>query len=125
MSLLATFLRAAAAALTPLANFAGSLAFGSGLVASGSSATKTVTLSNTGTGTLNIASIAVLPSAGAYALDSTTCGSTLGAGQTCSVVIRFSPTRAKTMYSGTVTVTDDSNGKAGSKQSLVCSGISA
>jgi FtsP/CotA-like multicopper oxidase with cupredoxin domain len=67
-----------------------SLAFGSQLVGT-TSAPQTVTLSNTGTATLNISAIAL---AGANLGDFTqsgTCGTTLTAGSTCTVSVAFAP----------------------------------
>jgi hypothetical protein len=68
--------------------------------------TKTATLANTGTSTLNISGIAT---SGDFALASSTkpCGSTLAAGKSCLVKVTFSPTQlgART---GTLTITDNS-----------------
>lgn len=52
------------------------------------SAAKSVTVKNTGTGTLNISSI--LPSA-SFAVSSKTCGATLAVGKTCKVSVTFTP----------------------------------
>lgn len=79
-----------------------SLTFASTPVGSTSPA-KTVTLSNTGTATLNITSI--VPS-GDFAISSNTCGSSLGQGHNCKFKVTFSPTQTGTR-TGTVTVTDN------------------
>lgn len=86
------------ATLTPV-----SLSFGEQLVST-TSGTKTVTLKNNQTITLNISSIA---SSGNYA-QSNNCGATLAAGASCTVNITFSPTTTGTR-TGTLTVTDDAS----------------
>lgn len=115
-----------AAAPAPLAGLSGTLAFGTGVTASGAKATLVATLSNSGAAKLNIASIAVAPAAGAYTVSATTCSTVngLAVGQSCTITVQFAPTRAKTAYSGTLTVTDNSNNVANSKQTLVISGTS-
>ncbi len=72
------------AALTP-----GALTFAKQDVGS-TSASQTVTLKNPGNGTLNIANIAVT---GPFA-QTTTCGSTLAAGASCTFAVKFAPTAA-------------------------------
>jgi len=90
------------------------------------SAVSNVTLSNTGNATLNIASIAptgtnagdfarVAPTAG------TNCATTLAAGSSCTVGVRFTPTAAGTR-SAFMTFTDDSNNAAGSTQNVSLTG---
>jgi hypothetical protein len=64
---------------------------------------KTVTVTNTGASTLNIASIA--PS-GDFAIEITTCGGTLAAKAKCAVKVTFTPTQAGTR-TGTLTFTDN------------------
>jgi hypothetical protein len=64
---------------------------------------QTVTLTNTGVSTLNIASIA--PS-GDFAIQSTTCGSTLAAKAKCTVKVTFTPTQTGAR-TGTLTFTDN------------------
>src|SRR5467141_1932861 len=81
-----------------------SLAFGNQTLNT-TSAGQTVTLTNTGTGTLNIGSIA--PSAG-YA-DTTTCGATLAAGSNCTISVTFRPTTAAA-FTGAITITDTASG---------------
>ncbi|UWZ84576.1 choice-of-anchor D domain-containing protein [Occallatibacter riparius] len=82
------------------------------------SAAKSVTLSNKGNSTLNIASIAVT---GDFA-KTTTCTSTLAAGTSCTVSITFSPTATGTR-TGTLAVTDDS--VSGSTQTASLTGTGA
>ena len=70
-----------------------SLAFGTQLISS-SSAPQSVTISNTGTAALSIASIAADgPAAGDYGI-SNTCGSSLAAGANCTVTATFTPSAA-------------------------------
>ena len=83
-----------------------SLAFGS-VVVGVTSAGKTVAVKNTGTATLNISSIAT---SGDFAQVTSTmpCGSTLAAGATCKVEVKFTPTQlgART---GNTTITDNAS----------------
>jgi hypothetical protein len=84
------------------------------------SSSQTVTLSNTGTRTLNIASIAT--NNAAFALSpAATCGSTLAAGASCFIYITLTPT-VKGTATGTLTVTDDSGGVGGSTQTVTLTG---
>jgi Abnormal spindle-like microcephaly-assoc'd, ASPM-SPD-2-Hydin len=68
--------------------------------------TKTVTLTNTGTSTLNISNIAT---SGDFAqtTSSKPCGSTLAAGKSCTIKVTFTPTQVG-MRTGTLTLTDNS-----------------
>jgi hypothetical protein len=91
-----------------------SLDFGSQAVGTESQA-QVVTLTNTGSGTLTLGSIVSSPQFS----DSTTCGSSLGAGANCQISIKFSPT-LKGMLLGSVTVQDDG---AGSPHTVTLSGI--
>jgi hypothetical protein len=82
----------------------GTLAFGN--VATGAtSAAQTVTLMNSGSGTVDIASIATA----APFDDSTTCGATLPASQSCTVSVTFAPTAAGAVQ-GLLTITSDAAG---------------
>jgi hypothetical protein len=54
----------------------------------------------------------------------TTCGATLAASTTCTVVVLFTPAAAGTR-SGTLVVTDNSNNVAGSTQSSTLTGAGA
>ena len=67
---------------------------------------KAVTLTNTGSVTLNISSIAT---SGDFALAASTkpCGSTLAAGKSCIIKVTFTPTALGTR-TGTLTLTDNS-----------------
>lgn len=67
------------------------------------SAAQTVTLTNTGSATLNISSITT---SGNYAISNNTCGSQLNAGANCTVKVTFTPT-AKGKRTGTLTFTDN------------------
>ena len=81
-----------------------SVSFGSVLVST-TSATQTVTLSNTGTAPLAISSISV--PAGDFLVSSQTCTTSLAAGGTCSININFTPTIRGTQASPlTITSSD-------------------
>ena len=103
------------ASLTPA-----SLAFGS-IVVGSTSASKTATLSNTGTGPLSIASVATT---GDYSVAGSTCPispATLAAGASCTVDVRFAPT-ATGSRPGTLRITDDA---AGSPRTVTLGGTGA
>jgi sugar lactone lactonase YvrE len=90
-------------------------------VAVGTYSIGTATLTNTGTATLsNI--VASFGGAGAAAFStypSGTCGSTLGAGDSCTFVLHFQPTAAGG-YTATLSVADSANG---SPQTIALSGV--
>ncbi|MGB8977835.1 MAG: choice-of-anchor D domain-containing protein [Terriglobales bacterium] len=84
-------------------------------VVGGTSAAKTVTLSNPGNATLNIGGIAT---SGDFAVASKTCGATLAVGAKCTIKVTFNPTQLGTR-TGSLSVTDNA---AGSPQSVSLSG---
>jgi hypothetical protein len=93
------------------------------VVPPGVASSTVIQLTNTGTATLNIASV-VLAGAG-FAISANTCGSTLAAGASCTVSVTFSPTAALCCvnpYTGSLTFTDDSGGVGGSTQVVTLSG---
>jgi hypothetical protein len=67
---------------------------------------KSVTLTNTGTATLNISSIAV---SGDFAISNKTCGATVSAGASCSVSVTFTPI-ARGLRQGNLTFNDSAQG---------------
>jgi probable HAF family extracellular repeat protein len=84
------------------------------------SAAKTVTLKNTGTATLTITAIAITgTNAGDYFRTTTTCGSSLAVGASCSINVTFKPTVSGTR-SAALAITDNA---AGSPQKVTLSGI--
>ena len=87
--------------LPPVGVSPNSLSFGNEVVGTTSPA-KTVTLKNTGTGTLEISSIT--PS-GDFAISANTCGATLAGKKSCKVSITFTP-MALGKLTGTLTFTD-------------------
>ncbi len=71
-----------------------------------SSATQTVTLSNPGSATLTGIAVSIGGGTASTAFtDTTNCGATLTAGQSCSIYVTFSPSSTGN-YLGTLTVTD-------------------
>ena len=78
-----------------------SMKFGNQAVGT-TSAVKKATLTNTGTATLDITSIAIT---GPFA-QTNNCGSTVLAGKKCTISVTFSPTSTGT-FTGTVTITDN------------------
>ncbi|MGA8144868.1 MAG: SBBP repeat-containing protein [Candidatus Acidiferrales bacterium] len=81
-----------------------SLTFTSQLVTTTSDA-QTINLKNTGNAVLNIASITI---SGDFTLTNP-CGTTLAAGSTCVLSVKFAPTATGTR-TGSITITDDANG---------------
>ena len=100
------------------------LAFGNVQVASNT--TQDVTLSNTGTGTIgmSITGIAVTGpgfSRAALSVALGGCGSSLAAGASCVIRVRFAPTVGGDA-TGNLVITDNSNNVAGSTQTVALSG---
>jgi uncharacterized repeat protein (TIGR03803 family) len=91
-----------------------SLIFGAEVVGT-TSKSKTVTVTNTGSSTLDIDSTVASTN---FAVSSTTCGSTLAVGKSCKVLVTFTPTEAGAL-SGTLTLTDNATN---SPQSVQLSG---
>ena len=102
---------------TPQASLSAAILGFAGQPISSTSAAQTVTLSNTGDATLNIASIAAT---GDFAQTST-CGGTLSSGANCAISVAFTPTAAGTR-NGTLTITDNSGNVAGNTQTVPLSG---
>ncbi|HUI42681.1 MAG TPA: choice-of-anchor D domain-containing protein [Terriglobia bacterium] len=106
---------APAASLAPA-----SLSFGNQLVHTVSAA-QALTLSNTGKAALTITSIAVSGANGGDFAQTNNCGSSVVAGGSCAISVTFKPAATGTR-SGTLTVTDNSNGVSGSAQTASLSG---
>jgi hypothetical protein len=81
-----------------------SLSFGSVPIGT-TSQSKTLTLTNSGTATLNVASIAV----SSEFAETNTCGAIVAVGANCTISVTFTPTAGGTR-SGTLTITDDAGG---------------
>jgi VCBS repeat protein/centrosomal CEP192-like protein/ASPM-SPD-2-Hydin domain-containing protein len=94
-----------------------SLNFGNEPVGS-SSAVQNVTLSNTGTATLTISSIAIAGVNSTDYSETNTCGSSVAAGANCSISVTFKPT-ATGSRTASVSFTDNA---AGSPQSVSLTG---
>jgi hypothetical protein len=69
----------------------------------GQTSTASVTLTNTGTATLNIDQVTVL---GNFAVQNNACGTQLPAGNNCSLTLAFTPT-VKNSQTGTLQLTDN------------------
>lgn len=98
-----------------------SLAFGDQLINTTSPA-QIVTLTNTGSATLNVKSITL---SGANATDfaeTTTCGATLAAGAACDFTVTFTPVATGTRQA-TITIRDDSSTGATQNISLTGTGV--
>ena len=93
-----------------------SLTFGNQNVGT-TSASQPVTLSNTGSGTLTITSI--VPTADFGETDN--CGGSVATDGSCTIKVTFTPTITGSS-TGTLTITDNSNGVAGSTQTVGLSG---
>jgi len=90
------------------------------VVKGATSPAKSVTLHNTGTGTLKISSIAT---SGDFALKTSTdpCGSTLAEGNSCIISVTFTPTQVG-LSTGNLTITDNASN---SPQTVPLKGITA
>jgi YVTN family beta-propeller protein len=103
------FLGSTSPVLTQQVNGAGAVTLSPTLLGFGNvainttSAAKTVTLTNSGAGSLSINSIAT---SGSFAISSKTCGTTLAAAAKCTVKVTFTPTMLGTL-TGTLTFTDN------------------
>jgi hypothetical protein len=94
-----------------------SLAFAAQVVGTRSSA-QVVTLVNTGNAPLTLTGIAT----SANFAQTNNCGSSVAAKGTCTISVTFLPTAAVSL-SGALTITDNSSGVTGSKQTVALSGI--
>jgi len=93
---------------------AASIAFGAQISGTNSSSLP-VTLSNTGNAALTIASVTT---SGDFS-QTNTCGTTLSAGKSCTILVTFKPTAAGTR-NGTLSIADNA---AGSPQSVTLTGV--
>ncbi|HXJ91861.1 MAG TPA: choice-of-anchor D domain-containing protein [Terriglobia bacterium] len=82
-----------------------SLSFG-GQVVGITSASQTVTLTNTGTVTLNISNVAITGTNPSYYNQSNNCGSSLAAGASCTFTVTFTPSTTSST-SAVLTITDN------------------
>ena len=95
--------------LAPTVSLApGSIAFANQTVTT-SSTPHNVTLSNTGTGTLSITSIAITGTNPTQFAENSTCGATVAVSGSCTIAVTFAPTAAGSM-SASVTITDSASG---------------
>lgn len=78
---------------------------------------QTITLNNAGTAALTIASIVTT---GDFS-QTDNCGASVGVGGSCTINVTFTPTAAGTR-TGTLTITDNSNGVAGTTQTVALTG---
>lgn len=90
---------------SPMATLSATTLTFNGEVKGTTSPAQSVTLSNSGTATLNIASIVASANFG----ETNTCGSALTAGATCNISVTFSPGAAGNV-TGTLSVTDNAGG---------------
>ena len=97
-----------------------SLTFASQLVNT-TSASQSITLNNTGNTTLTITSIVIGGSNAGDFGQTNNCATSIAANASCSITVSFKPTAAGAR-SASVTVTDNSNGAAGSTQAASLTG---
>lgn len=83
------------------------------------SPSQSVVINNTGTGTLNLSSVAVTGGISDYTAQNN-CPTSLTSGQTCSISVSFTPSTTG-LRNGTLTISDDSGGSA-SQQTVALSG---
>jgi len=104
--------------VAPVVTLGGSsISFGNQIVGM-SSSVQMVTLSNTGTATLTISSIAITGTNSGDFSQTNTCGASVAAGANCSISVTFKPT-ATGSRAASVTITDNASG---SPQSVSLSG---
>lgn len=104
--------------VAPIATLGGnSIGFGNQNVGTTSSA-QMVSLSNTGTATLTIASISIAGADASDFAETNTCGGSVAAGANCSISVTFKPTAAGNR-SASVKITDNA---AGSPQNVALTG---
>lgn len=99
---------------------AASLAFGTEAIGNPAPA-QTITLSNPGTATLTLSSIAITGISIHDFAQSNNCGTSLAAGSSCAISVTFTPTATGARYGG-VTITDNA---AGSPQTVSLTGTGA
>jgi FtsP/CotA-like multicopper oxidase with cupredoxin domain len=106
---------------TPVVNLS-TTALNLGNIMVGNTATQAATLNNTGTGALSIANVTV--SGTGFTRVAGGCGATLNAGSSCNITVQAAPTATGAM-TGNLVITDNTNGVAGSTQtvSLAANGI--
>ncbi len=95
-------------------------AFGNQNVSSTSSS-QTITLSNSGSAALSITSIGITGTNATDFQTTNNCGTSLGAGASCSMAITFDPAAVGTR-TATLTLTDNASGTAGATQTVVLTG---
>lgn len=88
------------------------------------SAAQTATLTNSGSGPLTIASVALSGTNATDFAETNNCGQTLTAGSNCTISVTFTPAAAGTR-TATVTVTDNAGNVTGSTQTLSLTGTGA
>jgi Abnormal spindle-like microcephaly-assoc'd, ASPM-SPD-2-Hydin len=82
-----------------------------GSVLSGNNSTKTFTLSNNGTGDLNVGSLAVNSGGASFGLQNDSCsGSTVSAGNSCHFDVQFSASGSQGLRTGNVHIPDNLSG---------------
>ena len=95
--------------VAPIVTLGGnSIAFGNQIVGT-SSAVQMVSLTNTGTATLNISSIAITGANAGDFSQTNTCGASVNAGANCSISVKFTPTAAGNR-AASVAITDNASG---------------
>jgi hypothetical protein len=104
--------------VAPIVTLGGNnIGFGNQIVGT-SSPVQMVSLTNTGTATLTISSIAITGANAGDFSQTNTCGASVNAGANCSISVKFTPT-ATGSRAASVTITDNA---AGSPQSVSLSG---
>jgi len=93
--------------------------------AGSASAVIPVTVSNTGSVALAIASVALSGTNPSDFSQTNTCGSPVAAGSSCIVSVVFTPAAASTSYNANLILTDNTGGAGGSTQTVTLSGAGA
>ena len=106
--------------IAPAGLAAASLTFTNQLVNT-TSAAQTLTVSNSNSTALSITGITITGANGGDFSETNTCGTSLAAGANCTISVSFKPTAGGTR-TGTISVTENASGAAGSTQSASLTG---
>jgi hypothetical protein len=86
-----------------------SLAFpNTDVVPAGTTSVMTVTITNTGNGTLNFTASPTITGSSVFTVSANTCGTSLAPAAQCAISVTFTPT-AQQAYTGTLTIMDNAN----------------
>jgi phosphatidylserine/phosphatidylglycerophosphate/cardiolipin synthase-like enzyme len=110
---------------TPTATLSPTAGFTFAATAAGTTANgQYLSITNSGSASLAITSIAITGANAAQFAQTNTCGSSLATGAQCIVTVTFTPNAYSATFAATLTITDNSGGTAGATQTESLSGTS-